>query len=567
MPVGLLLQVAASAALAAERPLDAPERMPARVAVLCPATAGRPRAELERLAAAAGSGEAALSLDAACLHAARYLLDLSSPSTDRTASARRRAAQQRTVDILQGLLRRRPGDARAAELLATLMPALGEGQFGFFGAPETAVPMEGVAPLLLRAVRQGVTVPVVLRVCSGLHLALGDAAAARACGDRALRVGSDSGWHMLRAGWMAHCLRDTVAMVEAFEAALALADDEGLRAELRSIAHPPISAEEDALLRAKGLRWNSAHPDGWERVVAAPRDQRASRLREHLARNPVGDTTVAATLWRGMSRHRPVGTLLARAPSLTAEQGGAPRDPCRPPFVRGLPAIALEARLVRMWDPTDRAPLALVSYAWRRGDVRADGGQVALTLNTWSAARRGGAASLWPASEPRAILTVAGDDALSAWTLVVQQDGARLGRTGEDGGQGIVPGPLRLSDLVVEDSLEGTDAVLGTEAIRFAPTTAVSRGRQVPLVFQRLAERAFPGARTTIAIHRARPGGREPVAALTVSFDTPVPEGLSFTRHAFDMRRLDRGEHDLEITVHDAATNTRIVRSTRIMLR
>ena len=122
---------------------------------------------------------------------------------------------------MQEVLKQRPADARAAEVLGLL--ALDDNE------PDD---LKSASASVVDAVERGVTSAGALRACAELAARTHADAASRGCSERALRAGLDSTWHLLRLAQLAFRSRDTVRGSKLFIEGAAVARDTLARREV-----------------------------------------------------------------------------------------------------------------------------------------------------------------------------------------------------------------------------------------------------------------------------------------------------------------------------------------------
>lgn len=249
--------------------------------------------------------------------------------------------------------------------------------------------------------------------------------------------------------------------------------------------------------------------------------------------------------------------------------------------VRTDKAIELIARMNRLWDPATGAPIALVTWAVKPGDlvVQTDHDvrttRVEFDLRSWD-----GSAQRWQdtaftrrfnfnRSDVRHltgfIVAPASAD-VSSWSLVATQGAERRGRAWDVTAGPLDAGPVAISDLVLGQSGQGlTWAERGTDVL-LAPLNAVSRTLPVSLYYQIRSNRVRPGLRTTIALYRVDGGVARDSASLQVGFAQDDRQGINEVAQTIDVSRLDKGTYRLEVRLTDAAGTLITRRGVELML-
>ncbi len=160
--------------------------------------------------------------------------------------------------------------------------------------------------------------------------------------------------------------------------------------------------------------------------------------------------------------------------------------------------ISVVAQLSRIWDPRTGAPLAVIPYAIKVGDVeRTDDSTgitatIALTLRQWDPVKVSWQATdvirrlrlpdkLRKSSHLTGYLVTPTSTGVSAWSLIAQQGDDRRGRAWEDDKPALGADALRLSDLILGAPSQGSTGpprpARWCRSPRSAPSTARNRWR------------------------------------------------------------------------------------------
>ncbi len=236
---------------------------------------------------------------------------------------------------------------------------------------------------------------------------------------------------------------------------------------------------------------------------------------------------------------------------------------------RGEKNVAVVSRLHRLWDPVTSAPIALVTYALpikdlsiqKNGDERTTA--VRLELRQWEPA-----ADQWrdtafmrrfvvpdtSLKRPNLVgfVTTASAPGVTAWSLVATQSDQRRGRAYDVTTAALSSGPLVLSDLVLGAESQGVVWNFHNVAIPLAPTTVLDRKHPVALYYQIKSDAARADLRTTAALYRVEDGVARDSAALQVTYDQAVHEGINEVAPTLDLSRLEKGSYVLEVRLTDA---------------
>ncbi len=245
--------------------------------------------------------------------------------------------------------------------------------------------------------------------------------------------------------------------------------------------------------------------------------------------------------------------------------------------------ITTEAHLSRVWDPATGAPLAVIPYAFRAGDLvltpdsTGVSAEFELTLRQWSRATE-----TWLATSITRRLHYRGtpDDKswltsfvvipstpdVSAWSLVAVQDTAHRGRAWADSLVLIGDGAFRLSDLVLGAASQGHAWPTTTGGhVALAPLGAFSRTEPVSVYWQVRTRAVHDSVRTTVALHKV--GVRREEPAFEVAFGGRLGAGLNEVQREIGVDRLDAGAYRIELVVRDLLTGAEARRSARLLLR
>ena len=246
---------------------------------------------------------------------------------------------------------------------------------------------------------------------------------------------------------------------------------------------------------------------------------------------------------------------------------------------RGVDHIRVAARLHRLRDPANDAPLALITYALRLGDLDVDAAgtaRVALTVRWWDTedgrlrdttlTRQ----HVVPtgADTTRSLtgfVTLPGSDGITTWSLVATQADRRGRSTGADETP-LAASTTRLSDLVLGGEGSGLVWRLHGEPLMIAPLGRIDRSRPATLYYQVQSDVARDSLFTRIIMTRARgltPGTR---ADIDIRIPATLAAGLNEFIPEFDVSLLAAGEYRLEVVITDSGGATITRRATTITL-
>ncbi|MGH7583758.1 MAG: hypothetical protein ACREL5_11085, partial [Gemmatimonadales bacterium] len=238
--------------------------------------------------------------------------------------------------------------------------------------------------------------------------------------------------------------------------------------------------------------------------------------------------------------------------------------------VRGEKPIEVIADLHRLWDPLSAQPEALVTWAVKASDLvtpRGDSSRTALIdfqLRSWDAAALG----WWDTTFTKHLLlpdttlknvhltgflVTASPPGVSSWSLVASQPSNRRGRTWDTSSPPLDSGAIALSDLVLGQTGQGIVWNNHNTAIDLAPLNAVDRIRPVSLYYQIRSDTERRGLHITVALYRIDNGVTADSAALAVTFDQDLQDGINEIAPTLDVSRLDKGSYAVEVRVADAS--------------
>jgi hypothetical protein len=244
--------------------------------------------------------------------------------------------------------------------------------------------------------------------------------------------------------------------------------------------------------------------------------------------------------------------------------------------------IRTVAQFSRVWDPRSGAPLAVIPYAFRLGDVARDvdssmvTATLRLTLRQWSALT-----GTWAATDFTRRLRFRGrlnDNAhltgysvvpssvdVTAWSLFSAQGSDRSGRAWGDRLAPLAMGDLAMSDLVIGAEAQGlTWTTTGGTQVPLGPLGAFDRDQPISVYWQVRAREASEAMRVSLALYRLGPRDSER-PLLELAFDARVTAGLNELQRDIGLGELDGGTYRLEVTVRHGEVST--VRSARVLLR
>ncbi|MGH7524347.1 MAG: hypothetical protein ACREK8_08580, partial [Gemmatimonadales bacterium] len=264
------------------------------------------------------------------------------------------------------LLEDNPADSRAVTGIATLAFELAGGP----GLPNAILNADGFATLAYAAVHAGVSVPIVLRLCTEFAFLTSDVTTARYCNHQALATGRDSTWQLIRGAWFAFLNDERPAAAMLFDQAIAAANDSASLAEaawhVGRLARGALDSGWSGLHDSARVAWVHAHIASSD-SVAEPYPVALAHFEGDVPQHgPMFAVCPFDVIRNGM--HVAVDQRSCRVPTAPVRR------------------IGVAADLMRLWDPASGEPIAILTYALDRK---------ALTVNTSSEARVATVALNW----------------------------------------------------------------------------------------------------------------------------------------------------------------------------
>ncbi len=230
--------------------------------------------------------------------------------------------------------------------------------------------------------------------------------------------------------------------------------------------------------------------------------------------------------------------------------------------------IDVISRLHRLWDPVSGAPVAMLTYALKAGDlmVQQDAGartaHVEFDFRRWdgitdrwwdTSFTRRFTTTLTGAKRLTGYVVTPSSPTVTSWSLVASQSESRRGRAWDLTTGPLDRGPVVLSDLVLGQEGQGLTWVYHNVNILLAPLNAVDRKLPVSLYYQIHSNDARQGVRTTVALYRVVAGVARDTADLQVGFDQAIQAGVNEVAPTLDVSRLEKGSYRLEVRLTDAS--------------
>ncbi len=537
--------------------LERPETAAHDIQRLCPMASPQDHARLvkleHQLADSASAKQPPVGVWGS-LGCARALLALNA-SLDHDGNIRKpidAAEANDAMDLLLKALAARPTDTVAAGLLAALSQQATAEPTG-----TKAMLLDDLATALHRAVRSGVTSPAVLRACTRLQISVGDIATARDCSNRALQLGQDSTWHMLRLAQVSAADRDDAGATTLFERAALAAHDSSAMNELLF----PFFSEAN-----------------WARWLAVPDSGRSAWLRDSLFPNKIYQSaTYASRLARQLAGSR-IGGGRSLAWWCTPE---FPLD-CALPGPTGEAIIRTAARFSQLWDAVTGEPIALIAFGVRIGDLATGKDKagrfadVEVSIHTWDeGAHRWGDTTVrrqlrFPAAASPTVFAIGRvviptSRGVTSWAIHVSQSEIRRGRAADDRHAPVGSGPVQLSDLLIRFVPPDSARKQGGPEV-LAPLGHVRRTTPALLFFQLWSEIARPRLKLVAVLRRVSDGVVENVPTTQDTWDAASKLGLNEFSRTLSISSLLPGSYRLQLLVMDEVSGTMVRRETTLLV-
>ncbi len=518
------------------------------------------------------------------------------------------------VDEAVEALTREPANLRAAQLLSaiglevvpTRQPAADEREHlprdhVWVNAIPAIVPR--MAGLIYRAVQLGVRDSSVLRACTSLMFDAGDAGTAHDCSIRALALGTDSTWHLLRLTWLAVLRSDTTGAERLFASAMRAAHNPDARAEVGWHFEFPCQKEHGCtpggmltfrLSMDEKVRWlnaNDSVADAWfaTRLAGIVAGDTVCWIdgscHGNTPRAPVKRTRDDTPLARDLVSHfsnlsYAAATFRACWPIDGATLRVVPCAATLNPY-DDIP-IDVAAQIDHLWDPATGNPVDLLPYMIVGNDLAAKDSAGVRTAFVDLALRRWGGGSTrdtairlalsLPLHGPKhpaftglmVMPTVAG---LDAWSLMATQVELRHGGVYQDNKAPLDAGPLVLSDIVLGMASQGLVWETGGRKIVLAPQGVVARNEPVQLYYQVKSDGDRAGTRTRVSVFPEGADRATAKPAMQIAFDSPMRRGLNEVERELGVAKLTSGKYWIDVEVTDAATHVTSRRSVRMYVK
>ena len=484
------------------------------------------------------------------------------PSTSWANGAVSAAVRALAIDSLHG-----PSSELLASLALETAPNAGAGAATAGGLnlnhPDRTVDPARSARAIVRAARADGNrpSPLVLRACVSLslHLEPYDRRDATACADRALRMGYDSTWHLLRFAYMAFRGIDLPLGNRYFEAAVAAAHTPQDRAEIgwhlygRSRGWFGDVQHMQPWQRMERTEWSAllTMPDSaflpWVRarneVLGRRLDMGADRLGHHfhaVIHHASGFRDCANYVGKPEEGGKACGSL--RAFNLTRGQ------------------LAPAAAAYRLFSPRTGARVIAVPLVLPGGDVtNADSANSLLAeLALWEAGpnrwRNAQLELAVPLGRERAmvggVLSIPDSGGTLAWQLSVRdqlrgKSGSVIGESPDLSG-----GSVRMSDIVLGSQASAVRWTLEGRELLLPPSSRFTRQEPVRLYLQMWSDVPPGDARVELAVFGTRQ--QDTMPRLQLAFPHRILERFTELERDIDFARLGKGEYRLQVTVRVA---------------
>jgi hypothetical protein len=424
------------------------------------------------------------------------------------------------------------------------------------------------------AVRAGVAEPTVLKVCTDYSFAMSAVAAARYCNHRALQLGVDSTWHLVRETWFAFLDGDLPLATRSFDAAIASAHDRAARAEIIHRITPMIDSV------------SARHVDSVWAGLSGP--DRVIWVHHQVDIGPDnGGAPFAEVLAHFEAPLTSHGKLFQLCPVPLIVNGaahGSGQSRCFGRRDRPNTSIGIDAALLNLWDPATGQPIAVLAYGLLRAGLASEATaagsttRYALALYEWQC--DGGGRLVDSTFEvrqslpnelplPRLVgnyLLVPRPHGAYTWTITVQQPG-HFGVTSFDGERAPADTALQLSDLVLGAPRQHVAWVLGNDTITLAPWNSLPPHKAFQLYYQVRNDSVTSRFTTTMVLRRIVEGVIQPDPELSLSFPFDARTGINPVHREIDLSHIDGNDHQLEIELKDASGQVVARRATNLLIR
>jgi hypothetical protein len=571
--VALLAGCGAGRLAAQERRVDQYGSAPARIESLCQALAPGDRAAVDHLRGTMSGKLDDFAPDSLwrTYGCALARLHVAAAAEPRGVLARKYALP--ALEAFMHVLDHAPGDVVASTGLATLGFEISEG-------PEPDAILRYAyhfATYGYAAAHAGVDVPIVLRLCTEFALVMGTTARAHYCNHRALALGVDSTWHLVRSMWMDMLNGDLDRATRSFDRAIASAHDSVQLAEAafrargvvdEATGRAGIVAAWSGMSDSTRVQWVHDHADG----------------KASATRSVFGDALVRAE--GGLTAHGPV---FLACPFLIIRNGfamsGSIRN-CEPPIGDRTHFLTTRTAILRFWDPLTGAPKALLTYALDRSqngievDIKGHA-EARLRLQVWEWERQRWldttiqiqATSSNELPMPPFIssaIEIPAPGGTYSWITTIQQSShppGRAGRSSYEAAKSPSDTGLAISDLVLGVAKQKLTWRIGSDTVTLSPWNYLLGGEPVDLFFQV----RNPGPEEELSVQlelKAIVGGVIADAPeLAIKFPLRVVKGINGINRQLDISKLTEASHRLSIQILDRAGRVVAQKSTNLLVR
>lgn len=421
---------------------------------------------------------------------------------------------------------------------------------------------------LVRTLDEGNRSSTLLVGCTALALDVDDFALAERCSRRALEVGADSSWHLIRLSYASARTQKPMAEVLKFtDAAILTAHSREDAAQIgwhldyrapgffEDAAHAMNDWRGSEVVFREKATWLAAEP--------AERLARFHRRMEELA-DFFGVAGGNAYLYVHFS-----SIVHSASDFRTCHSRETSPRYCMAPHLMNAPAqpVPLLTRMTRFWNPATMQLTGVVSYALGMSATRVVGNQdssrVILALTPWVRGPLGGRVQRYRISLPRTAASrddqfqtgyitfpVSDTGAIAVQLEAQDQRGASMA-TAISGVAALDGVGFALSDLAVGPLVKGMTWNLGDSVqVPLHPFPSVSRDApEVSIFFQVLGKEHADSAKASLRLFRADGEGAQEKPLLAVTWSVAMRQGLTNVERVLDLSRLPAGKYLLEVSV------------------
>ena len=474
------------------------------------------------------------------------------------------------VDAFLHVLEASPGDVLASTGVATLGFEVTEGL-------EVGAALgyaEAFASVSYAAVHAGVTAPIVLRMCTEFALAMSSSPTARYCNHRALSLGVDSTWQLIRSAWLAFLDGDAPGGTTFFDHAIAAAHDSAQVGEAAWHVRGLINEQPSTVELV--ATWAGLSDSG-----------RVEWVHDRMARPPnapdASFTDVLVHAEGSMASHGPV----FRGCPFEIIRNGArqpvDRSACNANVGSRNSYLGVTAAMQTLWDPATGRPVAVMTYALPRGALRIDAGSAGAKANgllsfrlwEWETSRWTDTTFQFHLAIPNVLPTppyvsdcivMRAPEGTYSWTLSAQQPG-KAGRASFEAAHAARDTALSLSDVIVGAPDQKLSFIVAGDTIVLAPWNTLPARQPLAMYFQLRNDGAAREFMISLVLRKILGGRVQADPEIAIRFAVVANPGINGVHQQVDLSHVEGFDHRLEVQVLDQAGRVVAQRSTNLLVR